>query len=162
MIASAPRTRFLDPKVLARIRRLDLIARTEIKEYEVTLNLSGPLDRLNASFSSNPPLADLEVLALMATGQAAVSSGLAADSQVTSVAAAARSASPRYRLRLDIARPSASLTVGTPMIEVTCGRARFKQLLRFIERLNENGPTEKPKTSVQRRMTPDPVDSVID
>ncbi|MDX1632918.1 MAG: translocation/assembly module TamB domain-containing protein, partial [Thermoanaerobaculia bacterium] len=47
---------------------LDLVARTEVAEYDVTLSLFGPLDRLAASFSSDPPLPDLEVLSLLVSG----------------------------------------------------------------------------------------------
>lgn len=47
---------------------LDLEAVTEVAEYDVTLNLFGPLERLNASFASDPPLPDLEVLSLLLSG----------------------------------------------------------------------------------------------
>ncbi len=49
---------------------IDVAATTEVDDYDVTLQLSGTLDRLDASFSSDPPLADLEVLQLLATGTA--------------------------------------------------------------------------------------------
>jgi translocation and assembly module TamB len=48
---------------------IDLAASARVREYDVTLNLFGTLDRLNASFSSDPPLADLEVLSLITTGE---------------------------------------------------------------------------------------------
>lgn len=54
---------------------LDLIARTRVSNYQVTLNLSGTLDRLNATFASDPPLPDLDVLALLTTGQTLGSGG---------------------------------------------------------------------------------------
>lgn len=54
---------------------LDLVAKTEVSSYQVTLNLSGPFDRLRATFASDPPIADLEVLSLLATGQAGSLSG---------------------------------------------------------------------------------------
>lgn len=47
---------------------IDLVATTELRRFDIQLALSGTLDRLNANFSSNPPLADLEVLGLIATG----------------------------------------------------------------------------------------------
>lgn len=47
---------------------IDLVATTEVRQYDVQLALSGTLDRLNANFSSNPPLADLEIVALLTTG----------------------------------------------------------------------------------------------
>lgn len=49
---------------------IDLVASAEVDDYDVTLQLSGTLDRLDARFSSDPPLADLEVLQLLATGSA--------------------------------------------------------------------------------------------
>jgi len=48
---------------------VDVVAEATIREYDVTLDLSGSLERPNASFSSNPPLADLDVLALLTTGR---------------------------------------------------------------------------------------------
>ncbi len=47
---------------------IDLVARTEVRSYDITLNLSGPLDRLNTQFTSDEGLADLEVLALLFGG----------------------------------------------------------------------------------------------
>ncbi|KAB2955511.1 MAG: hypothetical protein F9K18_13615, partial [Thermoanaerobaculia bacterium] len=47
---------------------LDVVARTRVSEYSVTLNLSGSLERLNTTFASDPPLPDLDVLGLLATG----------------------------------------------------------------------------------------------
>jgi TamB, inner membrane protein subunit of TAM complex len=54
---------------------LDLAATTKVRDYDITLNLSGTLDRLNATFSSDPPLPDLDVLALLTTGQRIQSGG---------------------------------------------------------------------------------------
>ena len=48
---------------------VDLAARTRRREYDLSLNLSGTFDRLNASVASDPPLADLDVLGLLATGE---------------------------------------------------------------------------------------------
>jgi len=48
---------------------IDLTATTEVRSYDITLNLSGTLDRLNTSFTSDPPLADLSIIALLTTGQ---------------------------------------------------------------------------------------------
>lgn len=47
---------------------LDLVATTGVSGYDVRLNLSGTLDNLRTSFQSDPPLSDLEVLQLLATG----------------------------------------------------------------------------------------------
>ena len=48
---------------------IDFVARTQVRSYGISLSLSGTLDRMNAKFSSDEGLADLEVLALLATGQ---------------------------------------------------------------------------------------------
>jgi translocation and assembly module TamB len=48
---------------------IDVSARAKIRQYDVTLNLSGTLDQLNTSFTSNPPLAELEVLTLLTGGE---------------------------------------------------------------------------------------------
>jgi translocation and assembly module TamB len=47
---------------------VDLVASTEIRDYEIRLTLTGTPDRLQASFFSNPPLPEIEVLRLVATG----------------------------------------------------------------------------------------------
>ncbi len=48
---------------------IDLVATTEVREYLVTLDLSGKLDNLQARVASDPPLSDLDVVALLTTGQ---------------------------------------------------------------------------------------------
>ncbi len=47
---------------------LDLVATTRVASYDVRLALFGNLERLNATFSSDPPLPDLEVLSLLISG----------------------------------------------------------------------------------------------
>ena len=47
---------------------LDLVATTRVTSYDVRLALFGNLERLNATFSSDPPLPDLEVLSLLLSG----------------------------------------------------------------------------------------------
>lgn len=47
---------------------IDLVAQTDLREYDVTLSLSGTPDRLNVDFVSDPPLAQLEVMALLTGG----------------------------------------------------------------------------------------------
>ncbi|HSM14119.1 MAG TPA: translocation/assembly module TamB domain-containing protein, partial [Thermoanaerobaculia bacterium] len=53
---------------------LDVAARSRVDQYDVTLNLSGPLERLNTTFSSDPPLPDLDIVSLIATGSTSRSS----------------------------------------------------------------------------------------
>ncbi len=47
---------------------VDLVATTRVRDYDVILTLSGTAERLNAGFSSEPPLPALEVFELLATG----------------------------------------------------------------------------------------------
>ena len=48
---------------------VDLVATTDIREYDVTLSLSGRVETLQARVASDPPLSDLDVVALLTTGQ---------------------------------------------------------------------------------------------
>ncbi|MCP4204893.1 MAG: hypothetical protein GY769_23540 [bacterium] len=48
---------------------IDLVAHTGLREYDVTLSLSGTPERLSFDFISDPPLAELEVMALMTGGR---------------------------------------------------------------------------------------------
>ncbi len=48
---------------------IDLVATTTVREYDVTLTLSGKLDTLQAKVASSPPLADLDIIGLLTTGQ---------------------------------------------------------------------------------------------
>jgi len=57
---------------------LDIVTRTRIEDYAVTLNIAGALSRPITAFSSDPPLPDLEILGLLATG-APVESALVTD-----------------------------------------------------------------------------------
>ncbi len=62
---------------------IDLEATTRLREYDVTLNLAGTLERLDVSFASNPPLADLDVLALLAGGDEGAAGGTSGGSSFT-------------------------------------------------------------------------------
>ena len=48
---------------------IDLTAHTEVKNFDISLNISGTLEKLNVDFTTDSGLADLEVIALLATGQ---------------------------------------------------------------------------------------------
>jgi hypothetical protein len=49
---------------------LDFRGETYVKDYRVTLNMSGPISRLKPEFSSSPPLPPEEILSLLALGEA--------------------------------------------------------------------------------------------
>lgn len=56
---------------------IDLVARTEVRSFDITLSLSGTLDRLDTRFASDEGLAELEVLALLFSGEQLDDPGLA-------------------------------------------------------------------------------------
>ncbi len=49
---------------------LDFRGETYVKDYRVTLNMSGPISRLKPEFSSSPPLPPEEIMSLLALGEA--------------------------------------------------------------------------------------------
>lgn len=58
---------FLNP---AKIEpQIDLSVQTRIRGITVTINLNGPMNRLNISYRSDPPLQASEILALLAVGR---------------------------------------------------------------------------------------------
>jgi len=48
---------------------LDLQASTKVRDYDVTLNLTGQLDKMSLSYHSEPPLSTADILNLLALGQ---------------------------------------------------------------------------------------------
>ena len=48
---------------------LDLQATTRIRDYDVTLNLNGQIDRPNVTYRSEPPLPTSDIIGLLAFGQ---------------------------------------------------------------------------------------------
>ena len=55
--------------------RLNILARTIVQTFEVTVGLSGTLDRLTPTFTSNPPLPEMDVISLISTGRKADAAG---------------------------------------------------------------------------------------
>lgn len=48
---------------------VDLQASTQVRDYDITLNLNGPADKLNLTYRSEPPLPTADIIALLAFGQ---------------------------------------------------------------------------------------------
>jgi translocation and assembly module TamB len=48
---------------------LNIAATTTVQQFNVTVNLVGPLDRLRATYTSDPPLASVDIISLLFTGQ---------------------------------------------------------------------------------------------
>ena len=47
---------------------LDMEVQTHVQNYDLTLDISGPFDRLKFSYRSDPPLANTDILSLLALG----------------------------------------------------------------------------------------------
>jgi translocation and assembly module TamB len=48
---------------------LDLQASTHIRDYDITVNLNGELDKLKLTYHSEPPLPEADIISLLALGQ---------------------------------------------------------------------------------------------
>jgi translocation and assembly module TamB len=62
---------FLNPVRLEPVVSLDL--ETRVRGIDVTMNFTGPMDRLNVAYRSDPPLEVQEIIALLAVGRAPTS-----------------------------------------------------------------------------------------
>jgi translocation and assembly module TamB len=47
---------------------LDMEVQTQVQNYDLTLDISGPVDRLKFSYRSDPPLANTDIVSLLALG----------------------------------------------------------------------------------------------
>lgn len=48
---------------------VNLHVTTVINQFNITMNIEGPIDRLHTSYTSDPPVAPLDIINLLATGQ---------------------------------------------------------------------------------------------
>jgi len=58
---------FLNPVTTTPV--LDLQATTRVRDYDISLNLNGPVDRPSVTYRSEPPLPTSDIIALLAFGQ---------------------------------------------------------------------------------------------
>ncbi len=70
---------FLNPLKMEPVLNLDL--RTRVRSIDVTLTFSGPLDKLNINYRSDPPLQLNEIIALLTVGRAPAGSPSLAEAQ---------------------------------------------------------------------------------
>ena len=105
---------------------LDILARTTVQTYDVTVGLNGTLDRLTPTFSSNPPLPEMDVISLVSTGQRAdvagqVGPGALASSFLTDQLTGAVTKRARTLLDVDQMRvdPFAATQSGSPTARLT-------------------------------------------
>lgn len=65
---------------------LDLVASTRVGEYDITLGINGPVDKLSLNYRSEPPLPSADVIALLAVGRTREESAALQSSSSTSAA----------------------------------------------------------------------------
>ncbi len=105
---------------------LDVHARTAVESIDVSVSLQGTLDHLASSFSSNPPLTEMDILSLLALGTpsgvggetsaGALATSFLSDQIAGTVAKRARTLLAVDQLRLD---PYLSSETNTPAARVT-------------------------------------------
>lgn len=65
---------------------LDVSLTTNVQQYRITLNISGPADRLDITYRSDPPLTSSDIVALLATGQTQEAQNFASQQSAASFA----------------------------------------------------------------------------
>ena len=70
---------------------LNVSVTTTVEQYNLTLNMRGPLDKLTTSYSSDPPLASADVINLVARGKTTQESNAASQSTDSMIASQAAS-----------------------------------------------------------------------
>lgn len=105
---------------------LDVHARTTVESIDISVSLQGTLDHLASSFSSNPPLTEMDILSLLALGTpsgvggetsaGALATSFLSDQIAGTVARRARTLLDVDQLRLD---PYLSSETNTPAARVT-------------------------------------------
>jgi autotransporter translocation and assembly factor TamB len=106
--------------------RLDLLAHTTVQSFDITVGLLGTLDRLVPTFTSNPPLPDMDIVSLLSVGRRAEQAGQAQAGAVASsflteqltgaVTSRARTLLDVDQLRVD---PFAATQSGNPTARLT-------------------------------------------
>ncbi len=105
---------------------LNILARTTVQTFEVTVALNGTLDRLTPTFSSNPPLPEMDIISLVSTGRkadvagqagpGAIASSFLTDQLTGAVTRRARTLLDVDQMRVD---PFAATQTGSPTARLT-------------------------------------------
>ncbi len=109
--------------------RLDVLARTTVQSYDITVGLVGTLDRLTPTFSSIPALPEMDIVSLVFVGRreseaSSVQTGAAASSFLTGELAGAVTRRARTLLDVDQLQvdPFASTQSGSPTARLTVSK----------------------------------------
>lgn len=105
---------------------LDVLARATVQNYDITVGLVGTLDRMTPTFTSNPPLPEMDIVSLLLVGRRADEAGqtqagaaastFLAEQLTGAVTRRARTLFDVDQLRVD---PFADTTSGTPSARLT-------------------------------------------
>jgi translocation and assembly module TamB len=115
---------------------LDIHARAEVKGYDLLVSLVGTWPRIQTSFSSDPPLPDETILALLLTGTVPTNRTEATASSVVSV--------------------GAGLAAGAATGGITRGTRRVLRLERFeIDPVFTGGQLTDVRSTIGKQITPD-------
>ena len=105
---------------------IDVLARTEVDDVQITVSLNGKLDRLAMTLNSSPPMPEMDILSMLFTGQRAddaapLQTGVMASTFLTGQLASA--ATKRARTMLDLQEfrvdPYFAAESGQPAARVT-------------------------------------------
>jgi len=119
--------------------RLDVLARTLVQSYDITVGLIGTLDRLTPTFTSVPGLPEMDIISLLVVGRreseaTAVQTGAAASSFITGELAGA--VTKRARTLLDVDQlqvdPFASTQTGSPTARLTVAKQLTRDWLVIV------------------------------
>ena len=109
--------------------RLDVLARTTIQSYDITVGLIGTLDRMTPTFSSIPALPEMDIVSLLFVGRRASEAttsqtGAAASTFITGELAGAMTKRARSLLDVDQLQvdPFASTQSGSPTARLTVAK----------------------------------------
>jgi autotransporter translocation and assembly factor TamB len=109
--------------------RLDLLARTTVQSYDITVGLVGTLDHMTPTFSSVPALPEMDIISLLFVGRreseaTATQTGAAASTFITGELAGA--VTNRARTLLDVDQlqvdPFATTQSGSPTARLTVSK----------------------------------------
>jgi hypothetical protein len=133
--------------------RLDVLARTTVQSYDITVGLVGTLDRMTPTFTSVPALPEMDIISLLFVGRraseaTASQTGAAASSFITGELSGA--VTNRARTLLDVDQlqvdPFASTQSGSPTARLTVAKQLTRNWL-FVVSTNLTTNREEIVTS---------------
>ena len=133
--------------------RLDVLARTTVQSYDITVSLVGTLDRMTPTFTSVPALPEMDIISLLVVGRrgseaTASQTGAAASSFITGTLTGA--VTNRARTLLDVDQlqvdPFASTQSGSPTARLTVAKQLTRDWL-FVVSTNLTSNREEIVTS---------------